>query len=258
MNSVILKSLFSRGQSYRKHGRGKGERLLFLAEGLFFTAVVARVFYGTFSAVLFLLPLLYPMWKRFQRRRREKYEREINDQFKELLSSLLSSMKAGYSAENAFRGAYEDMAFLFGEKSHICKTLTRICGGLDSHVPLETLLWQFAMESGTEEIREFAEVFAIAKRSGGRMSEILLRSAALIQDRIDVEKEIRILISAKKMEQTIMDIVPFAIIVYISVTSRGFFSVLYRSPGGIILMSACLGIYLTAFIISEKIVDIKV
>ena len=125
-------------------------------------------------------------------------------------------------------------------------------------MPLETLLWQFAMESGTEEIREFAEVFAIAKRSGGRMSEILLRSAALIQDRIDVEKEIRILISAKKMEQTIMDIVPFAIIVYISVTSRGFFSVLYRSPGGIILMSVCLGIYLTAFIISEKIVDIKV
>ena len=90
------------------------------------------------------------------------------------------------------------------------------------------------------------------------MTDILSRTITLIQSRIEVETEIQVMLSAKKMEQHIMDLVPFFIIVYIQLSSPGFFDVLYHNMAGILFMSICLVLYLSAFVLSEKILAIKV
>ena len=59
------------------------------------------------------------------------------------------------------------------------------------------------------------------------MTEILARTSALIEERMDVENEIRIMLGNRQLEQRIMDLTPFMIIFYIGVTSPGFFDVLY-------------------------------
>ncbi len=79
-----------------------------------------------------------------------------------------------------------------------------------------------------------------------------------IQDRIDVEREISILVSSKRLEQLIMDVVPFGIIAYIGISSRGFFDVLYHNPTGIAVMTLCLAVYVAAFRLSERIIAIRV
>ena len=232
--------------------------LLFLLEGLLILFLVAMIFYRSVIAVLFMLPLLLPICRRSAMRHKERRSRELVSQFKEMTGSLLTAMKAGYSSENAMREALEEMEFLFGPRAPICRELILIRGGLDNHIPLENLLETFADRSGVEEIREFADVFAIAKRSGGNMTEILSRTIRVIQNRIEVENEINVLLSAKKMEQKIMDIVPFVIILYIGTTSRGFFDVLYHNAAGILIMSVCLTVYIAAYLLSEKIVQIRV
>jgi len=55
-----------------------------------------------------------------------------------------------------------------------------------------------------------------------------------------------------------MNVVPFFIIFYISLTSKGFFDVLYHNPVGILIMTICMAVYLAAFLLSEKIVEIEV
>ncbi len=234
------------------------KRILFLLEGIGILFVISWVFYSSFAAVIFLSPLLVPVYLRSKERQEEKRRRELVSEFKECMNSLLTALKAGYSCENAFRAAQEEMEIFFGSRSEIVKELGKIVGGLDSNVPLEELLWRFAEESGSDEIRDFAEIFAIARKSGGNMPEILQRTIAQIQNRMDVEREIGVLVSSKRLEQTIMDIVPFGIIAYIGLTSRGFFDVLYHNPAGILVMTACLFAYLFAFALSEKIVAIKV
>lgn len=179
-------------------------------------------------------------------------------EFRELLESLVTSLKAGYAPENAFRESYKEMVFLFGNESGICKELSMILRGLDNHRTLEELLQAFAARSDVEEITEFADVFAIAKRQGGNLTEILERTDNLIRDRIDVEGEIRILLASRRYEQTVMDLVPFGIIVYIGTTSPGFFDAMYHNAFGIVVMSACLAAYLAAFHLSERIMDIHV
>lgn len=105
---------------------------------------------------------------------------------------------------------------------------------------------------------QFAEIFLIAKRNGGSMTEILSVTADTIEQKTAVDKEIEVLLSSRKMEQKIMNAVPFFIIFYISLTSKGFFDVLYHNPAGILIMTICLAVYLAAFIISRKIVEIEV
>lgn len=219
---------------------------------------IAEIFYSSLLAVIFLLPLLVPIFLRRKRKEEDRRRKELVQQFKECSNSILTALKAGKSAENAFRDAVQEMKFLYGEKSEICKELKLIVRGLDNNIPLENLLAEFGEHSGADEIRDFAEVFSIAKRSGGNMTEILGRTITQIQNRIDVEREISVMISNSQLEQSIMDVVPFAIIAYIRISSEGFMDVLYGNAAGILIMTACLVVYLVAFVISERIVAIHV
>ena len=229
-----------------------------MLEGTIVILFIAEVFYASLFAAVFLFPLVIPIYMRRKRTQEDKRCRKLVLEFKECMNSILTALKAGYSCENAFREAEGEMEFLYGSGSEIGKALNKIAGGLDNNVPLEKLLTEFAAQSGSEEIQDFAEVFTIARKSGGNMTEILQRTITQIQNRIDVEREISILVSSRRLEQLIMDVVPFGIIAYIGITSRGFFDVLYHNPAGIMIMTACLAVYTVAFCISEKIISIQV
>jgi tight adherence protein B len=218
---------------------------------------VGWLFYQSVIAMALLSPLSIPYGIYRAKGNREKEKRVLSEQFRDMLGSVNNSLRAGDSPENAFREGYKEMVYEFGENSPICRELVRVVNGLDNRIPLETLLEDFAARAGTEEIREFAEVFRIAKRGGGNMVEILARTSVLIEERLDVENEIRIMLGNRKLEQRIMDITPFMIIFYIGVTSPGFFDVLYHNTEGAAFMTVCLGAYLAALVISEKILEIR-
>ncbi len=215
-------------------------------------------FYRSLFAVLFLAPLMIPFCRRMEIVKKEKRKEELTQQFKEALGSLITAQRAGYSAENSFRETYKEMEMLYGSTSAICRELLTVVRGMDAGISIEILMAEFGERSDIADIREFAATFAIARRSGGNMVEIMARTVSLLQDRMDVENEINVLVSAKKMEQKIMDVVPFAIVLYIGATSKDFFEPLYHNATGIAVMSVCLVVYLAAYALSEKIVSINI
>ena len=221
-------------------------------------AGVGWVFYRSLAAAAVLSPLSVFYLRYRMRGEEENRQRKMAEQFTDALESISNALSAGDSPENAFREGAREMAFQYGEGALITTELTRIVNGLDNQVPLEKLLDEFARRTGVEEIREFAEVFAIAKKGGGNMPEILGRTMSLIEDRLAVENEIRLLLRSRVLEQRIMDLTPFLIILYVGATSPGFFDVLYHNTEGVLFMSACLGAYLAALVLSEKILDIAV
>ncbi len=233
------------------------QSLLYAAEAAGILVFIALFFYRSFLALIFMLPMLWPIWRRCSKRAEDKKNKEMTEQFKEAMHSILTSLKAGYSPENAFRECVPEMAFLFGKRSMICREMTQISKGMDNHIALEKLLLEFGSRSKIPDIQEFAQVFSIAKRGGGKMTEILERTITLLQDRMETEKEIDLMISAKKLEQRIMDAVPFLIVFYVGITSRGFFDSLYHNFKGILIMTICLAVYMVAFVWSEKIVEIQ-
>ena len=254
MNLKILKNFYRQVCDYPP----RVNDIPLLLQGAGIAVLFGRIFYDSWIAVVALLPIMIP-WMIHQRKlARQRECRLVGIQFKDAIASVLTNLKAGYSIENAFREARKDMELLYGKKSLIGGHLDKICKGLKNNIPLEKLLFTFGNESDNPDIQEFAGVFAVAKRSGGNMTDIIGRTIAVISQKIEVEKEIEVLISAKRMEARIMNFVPFFIIFYIELTSRGFFEPLYHNIFGIVLMTICMVVYVAAYLLSEKIVNISV
>lgn len=150
------------------------------------------------------------------------------------------------------------MILLYGKKSSIVRELDYIRRGLDNNLVIEQMLLELGMRSGVDDIRQFGEVFAIAKRSGGNLTETIAMTAAMIEEKADVEQEIDVMISSRKMESNVMSLVPFFMILYMDISSAGFFDGLYHNIAGAAIMTVCLVIYAAAYLLSRKLVDIRI
>ncbi len=227
-------------------------------QGAVIAYLFGKLFFDSYYAILLISPIIIPWVILQKKRQRVRKIRLCGFQFKDAIFSVLTSLKAGYSVENAFGEAGRDMELLYGKKSDICIWLSKIKKGLSNNIPLEKLLYTLGKDSENPDIQEFASVFSVAKRSGGNMTEIIERSIGVISQKINVEKEIDVLISAKRLEAQIMSCVPFFIVFYISTTSPGFFDALYHNPFGIAMMSICMVLYIVSYALSERIVNITV
>lgn len=214
------------------------------------------IFYRSIVAFVILSPIGIYVWKDMKRKKIKKRKKELSIQFKDCIGSVGASLRAGYSVENAFKESRKDIVLLYGDNSYMAVELNYIIQGIRNNINLEELLLSLGKRSGITDIREFGEVFAIAKRNGGNMSEMLIRTASVMGKKIEIDREIQIILSAKRLEQQIMNLIPFAIIIYISCTSPGFFDVLYHNMLGVCIMTICLLVYMAAYIISAKIIDI--
>ena len=227
-------------------------------EGVFVVAMTGYFFYQSWVACFLLLPVFVLFMKEKKKDLARKRRQELSVQFKDLVLALCANVKAGYSIENALRESYRDVELLYGADSPICLEARHMIRGLENNVILEKLLYDLGVRSRLSDIMQFADVFLIAKRSGGNLTEILEKTAGVIEQKIETDKEIQLMISAKKMEQKIMNMVPFLIIFYIGTTSRGFFVVLYLNLVGVAVITVCLLFYGAAYRISKRIVEIEV
>lgn len=192
----------------------------------------------------------------FLRIRAEKGRREREElvaQFRECMLAVTVLIQAGYSVENAFLECDQDMRLMYGADSLICQELKLIRRGLHISISLEELLAEFGVRSHCQEIIQFAEIFDIAKRNGGNLPEIIETSSGLIGRRIETRREINVLLGAKRMELSIMKAMPFAICIYLELSSGGYFDSLYHNVRGGVIMTGCLLVYLAAYAMSEFI-----
>ncbi len=234
------------------------ERILYFLEGIIVVVMIGYFFYRSWIACLGLMPVLFLFLKDKRRELAKRRRQELGMQFKDMILSVAANQRAGYSIENAFRESYRDMEMLYGAKGLICMEIKHIMVGLDNNVVLEKLLYELGRRSHEPDIMQFADIFFIAKRSGGNMPDILAKTASVIEQKMETDREIQLMVSAKKMEQKIMNAVPFLIMFYVSSTSKGFFDVLYHNLAGIVIMTVCLGFYGAAYRLSRRIVEIEV
>lgn len=169
-----------------------------------------------------------------------------------------SEQNKHFMMENAWRESEKEMTELYGQDGIFVGELHQINQAVGMNQPIEKLLYEFALRSDCEDIQNFSDVFLFAKRSGGDFHKIIATTIEHISDKIEVEREVQTVISAKKMEQKIMNVIPVFIILYLNLTSGEFLAPLYGNIFGISVMTGALGAYLAAIKISAKMTAIKV
>ena len=204
------------------------------------------------------IPFFIVDYREMKKDKLKKQKRELTLQFKSMMEALVTSLTAGYSLERAFSDARRDMAFIYEEDAMIFRELDEIIAGLKVNIPVEKLLKDVGDRSGVEDIENFANVVTAAKRSGGNLVRIIEKTVRSISDKISLEEEMETLITAKKLEEKIMMVMPYGILLYLRVSNGGFLDVLYHNAFGIVLMTVfLLGVYL-ANVWASKIMDIPV
>lgn len=208
--------------------------------------------------MIFLLPISFEIMFYLDNTICEKNKQILKKQFREMILSMATNLKVGYSPENAFLEAYADLIQLYGKNSRIIYELDTIKKGLSVNLTLEKLLRDFEKRSHIEEISEFVDVFCLAKKTGGNLVEIIDSSSNMISKKISVDEEIEVITRAGKMERQIMMIIPFLIIMYIEFTNQNFFTPLYHNLAGVLVMSVCLTVYFVSVKVSGKIISIRI
>lgn len=243
---------------YTQYVFNRREIMAYILTGALFAAVVAWLFYDSIVAWILLMPFAVYSLKDKKRQLCHKRKRRLELEFREVILSVSSNLQAGYSVENSFREAYRDIVLLYGKECVMAVELRLMFRRQENNEQLESVLANLAQRSGVQDIRDFADIFQIAKRGGGDMRGIIANTADIISDKQEVRREIETVVSEKKLEQQIMRYMPFFIIFYISLTTKGYFKSLYHNIFGWIIMTVSLVVYVCACRLSDKILDIDV
>ena len=220
--------------------------------------ILAWLFYRKLLAGLIFSPILTLLLKWEAKRRNEIRRRRLAGEFRDGMQALASALRAGYSVENAFSQAERELTRIYGDDGLLSPEFALIRRRLHMNETVEAALADLAERSGLEDIRDMAQVFAIAKRSGGRLPEILQKASGALEEKGRLEEEIQTLMTAKRLEQRLMSLMPAAILAYVGLTSPDFLAPLYQGVGGRMVMTVCLIVYGLAVWLGERIMKIGV
>ena len=165
------------------------EKIFLIGKSIFVILLFDYFFYRALWAFFPLSFLGYLYYQMERKSLTKKKKAMAKEQFKELMFLVSTGQRAGYSAENAFLSGYQEMKNMYGENSSICQMLSVLKNGGENHIPL-TRIWKKIGESaGIQEIQEFAEVYEISYTSSGNMSAVMERTAGIIVQKLETEKE---------------------------------------------------------------------
>ena len=224
----------------------------YILEGIIIVLAAAYIFYENVLMSFILSPYVYIHYRQRIKERIVHDKKNFKKKFKDGIIAVSFALNVGYSIENAFGQAVDELTLMYGGDSDIVVKFKHIVIRLGQNENLEDILDDFAEESKVEEI------FRYAKRSGGDLMAVIKNTAQIIQQKEEVMSEVDTIISGKKMEQRVMSLIPAVIVIYLKVTAKEFIQPLYGNIAGIIIMTVCLGVYVISDMWAKRIVNIEV
>lgn len=188
----------------------------------------------------------------------DKKIEEMEKQFKDMLISVSDALGTGYSMENALKESYRDLVNIYGYDSDICQELRLVISRIKLNVNVEKAIEDFANRSYIENAKTFSQIFSVARKTGGNITDIIKDVTDDIVLKQTVKEEIVVAMSEKKMEQKIMTIIPIFLVEYVNMSSKGFLDIMYDTLMGKVIMTICLGGYIMAYFWSEKIMSVEI
>ena len=204
-------------------------------------------------SVLLLVYVPIALWqKRKERIRQKKWE--LNLAFKDALVCLENSLAVGYSPESSVREAIKNLEQLYGKDHDICREFRIMVKQMDLGTGMEEVFLDFGKRSDVSDIKQLADIFAVVKRTGGNLAQVLRQTGSVLQDKIELKRELRTTIAAKQMEFRIMCAVPYGILFYLKICAPAMSSSLYHNTFGMLFMWGVLTAYLGLKFLGEWII----
>ena len=219
--------------------------LVILTAWLFFD------FAGISGLLAVYIPISLYLDERAQKRRKKW---ELNLAFKDALVCLENSLAVGYSPESSLRESVKSLQQLYGDEHEICREFRRMARQIELGTSMEEVFFEFGRRSDVTDIKQLADIFSVVKRTGGNLSQVLRQTGSVLQEKIELKRDLHTTIAAKRMEFQIMSIVPYGILAYMKLCAPAMCNSLYHNGFGIVFMWGVLGVHFGLKALGEKII----
>lgn len=251
------KGLLGNAEDYHSYHLSKMDLMIAFGTGFCIGALILAVFFANLIPACFgglIVGVSAPAY--YREYKKQKRNRLLRLQFKDLLESLATSYSAGLNTTQAFKDAYKDMETIYGSESDICNEVDIICMGLDSNIGVDKLLLDWSQRCEIDDITSFAEVFEVCIRQKSDLRRIVSDTRDIINDKIEVEMEIDTILSGNKNELNIMIIMPIIIVGLLRY--MGGSTITSNSVSNVIIKIVCLTMFVIAYLIGLKMTRIKI
>ena len=241
----------------KKHRSGviKLKHLRPVLVGISVCTGTAFLFYD-FSVISVVVFIAVPLIARSLRKKSGEKERwDLNVAFADGLRYMKNGLAAGYSAEKSLGFASEELGKLYGKDARITREFRTVRSRMHVGIPMEDAVAEFAERSDVEDIKEFSEVFAVLKRTGGNLSGVIKQSVTNLQEKIELKRDINVVAAEKQGEFRIMCIIPYGILLYLRIFSPSLCEPLYHNTVGILFMTGALAAYVFFIWLGNRILS---
>lgn len=241
---------------YNEYELSGQERILFLSAGYACLFIVVFLFFRSIvisACAGLLIRFALPRWSHVLAQRRRS---RLEQQFKDMLYSLSASVAAGRQMEEALIEADENLSSVYPEDAPILQELHHMKRSiLDNNESDRVLLSDLARRSGSEDINSFVQVYLTCRNMGGDLERIIIHTAQIMTDKMEIKEQIAVLTAQKKLEGRIISAMPFAMLLALNLVSPSYISVLYTTLSGRLIMLLCLAGTAAGMWMMEKLTD---
>jgi tight adherence protein B len=234
---------------------------LVLAVILFVVGVygIGYVRSGLFLGLIgYLSPAVFV--KVHEKRRREKFVRQLAD----ALMLLTNSLRSGYSFLKGLELVAKEM------EDPISKELNRMQREVSLGATVEEALLNLARRVNSQDMDIVVSAFLVQKDVGGNLTEIMEKVAETIRERLRIQGDIKVLTAQGRLSGLVVGLMP--IVVFIAILFLGsseYFAPLWGPPvamnlggfdltWGMVALIAAGSLQLMGFYMINKIISIKV
>ena len=210
--------------------------------------IVVYIFAGLIAAKVYL-----PMRNEQLRKKRISV---LVLQFRSFLEAISISLSSGMNMNDALVSARKDMKIEYSEDAYIVSELNEIISGMQNGLSIESMMLFWGDRSGIVDIKNFANVFSIANRVGGNLKDVIRRTNQIISEKIEISQEIETAITSNKSQFSAMMIVPIVIVLLMRVMSSQF-AAGFATISGVIAITAASGLFIAAYKVGQKIMNIS-
>ena len=195
---------------------------------------------------------VFPLPRILLRYLKKKRIQKFNEQLEDALLSMSSSLKAGFSINQAL----ESVA---GEKRNpISFEFNLLIQELRLGVTLDQALEKMADRLECPDFDLTAVAILTARQTGGELTSTLERLAAVIRERIRITARIRALTAQGRMQAVIIGLMPIALFIAMMQIAPDMMNAFFSTIPGVLSLLAVLILDVTGFLMIRKITNIDI
>ena len=201
---------------------------------------------GVIAVAFMSIP--YSMLRRARRLRLQK----IEEQLPEAADFLARAMRAGHSFTNVLQMVGSELPEPLAGEFRIAHE------EINYGVPLHEALSNLAARIPLTDLRYLVIAVLIQREAGGNLAEILGNISYIIRERLKLVAQVRVLSAEGRMSAWVLGLLPFVVMLLMSLTSPGYIKVMWTDPIGVRMLWYGAGMILLGVLWLRKLIHIRI